>query len=684
MGKKFSIFNFQFSISRGQMLIELVLAIGISVIIIPALLTGLYASDKTQPQHYQSEQATALMQQTVAAVEDIKDSDWSSFATNGTYHPEIVNNKWTLATNAQTANGFTQQVVISDVYRDSNDAIVTSGGTLDPSTKQVTITVSWTKPTSSSLTSTLYFARTTNLTYTQTTASDFEAGTLNDTTVTDTDGGEVELGAGNANWCRPQNYIVDEDTLPKLSNAIYGVTGHAYLGSGDGSSNSPMFINVGISTPAPPATPAATITGTFNGSYVTNAIYSDGNYVYLATTNPTAQVVILNITASPYTQVGTINLSNDFSDSNPANDVYVSGNTLYVTSGDYLYSYDITNPGSPAKLGSVKMGGSFWTSGTPEAEKVIVANNIAYVTTANTWLGLQVYSISNGGAKFSLKGFSEITWNQAGVGLSVNSSATRAYVAFNNGNCGGSCGNWFKQGFYIVDIADPQCWPFWWWCAVDYYPTVGSYNAGNTDPTGMTIVPGGNRAIIVGTGGTEQYQVVDISNETDPTLCGYMSIPSGVYGVTSVLDSYENAYSYITTGESGNQFKIIQGGNGGNYSESGTFESSTFDATIPSAFNRFQATIAQPSATTVQMQVASANAVNGSCTNASYTYVGPGGSTSSYFTPVGASISAQIPFSDYNPDYANPGQCFRYKVWMTTSDTSQTPVFYDMTVNYSQ
>ena len=64
---------------RGQMLIELILAIGISAIILPALLTGLYASSKSKPQQQQNTQAVALLFQTEAAVKDIRNTSWSSF-----------------------------------------------------------------------------------------------------------------------------------------------------------------------------------------------------------------------------------------------------------------------------------------------------------------------------------------------------------------------------------------------------------------------------------------------------------------------------------------------------------------------------------------------------------------------------------------------------------------------------
>lgn len=690
---RFHSFINMFKNTNGQALIELMLAIGLAAILLPILVTSYVASRNGKPQQEQRMQAINLLKQTEEAVRSDASSNWNNFNINGTFHTYIASNSaWSLASGSATTNGITQQVVISNVYRNSQGFInATNSGTLDPSTKQVGITISWTKPYTSSLYSTMYLTRNDNLTFTQTTQSDFSGSGSNTSTVNGTaiaakngGGGEVELGAGQANWCEPQNYIVNQLSLPKLSNSIYGIPGEAYLGSGTGT-NSAMFINVAISSPLPPASPSASIAGTYNGLYTTTSIFSSGNYVYLGTTNPSAQVVILNVSSKPYTQVGTVNLDHDFSQTAQANDVYVSGTTLYVTAGEYLYSYNISNPAIPQALGSVEMGGAFWTSGTPEALQVVVSNGYAYVTTANTWLGLQSFQISNNGATMTLYGFSELTWNQAGVGLDVNPSGTIGYVAFNGGNCGTGedCGTFFTQGFYIVNLQDPSCWPFTWLCLIQYYPTLGQYNAGTTDPTGMTVVPGDNRAVIVGTGGTQQYQVVDITNDTDPVECGYMSIPSGVYGVSSILDQYSNAYSYIITGQAGSQFKIIQGGNGGNYSTSGTFESDSFNAGYPTAFNFFHADVASPSATSIQMQVAVANAVNGSCQGASYTFVGPGGNTSQYFTPIGATISAQIPFGNYNPNYANPGQCFQYKTWLTTSDTSETPILYDITVNYS-
>jgi len=667
--KKILVLHFE----SGQMLVELIMAIGIAAIMLPALLTGLYASSQSKPQQQQRTQAVALFEQTEAAVRSIKNSSWSTFSNDGTYHTVVVNNQWTLAANAQTVNGLTQQVVVSDVYRNSSDTIVSLGGTLDPSTKQVTVTVSWTSPTPSSITSTFYLSRTTDLTYTQTTQADFSAGTLASTQVTNTSGGEVELGAGNANWCSPQNAIVNTLTLPLSGNAIAAATGSAYIGMGSGASG-PIFADLAISTPPPPATPSASVIATYTGTSQTNAVYSDGTYAYLAVNGTSSQVLILNITKTPYTLVKTISLPSNTN----ANGIYVLNGILYVTSSDNLYTYNISNINSPVLEGST---GMFFSIGNaPLAKQVIVENyngsTYALVGTANTLFGLQKFLVSPDGSSLRVVGVSNLSWQQSSQGLAVNSTGTRAYIAFDQGE------GVFPKGFFIVDTspADPPTW----WPFPNWYNIISTYNGGSTDPNGMTVMPAYNKALLVGSGGTYQYQVIDISDENNPVLCGGLSLPAAATGVTGVTDQYSNVYSYLITGESKNQFKIIAGGNGGNFATSGTFISSSFNPGYSAAYNRFSATVSQPTSTSIQMQVASAPPFNGSCTGASYNYVGPNGSSTSYFTPNGNTISGTIPFGTYNGTYQNPGQCFSYKVWLSTTNTSTTPVLYDMTVNYSQ
>jgi type II secretory pathway pseudopilin PulG len=121
---------------RGQLLIEILLAIAITAIMLPALLTGLFASKQGKAQQGQRVQAVALMKEAEEVVRNVRDQGWSVFSVNGTYHPLISGSSWVFASGGETINGLTRTITVSDVYRDSNGAIVTTGGTFDPSTKK--------------------------------------------------------------------------------------------------------------------------------------------------------------------------------------------------------------------------------------------------------------------------------------------------------------------------------------------------------------------------------------------------------------------------------------------------------------------------------------------------------------------------------------------------------------------
>lgn len=188
----------------GHMLVELLMAIGLAAILFPALATSFLATREGKVQQKQRLQATTLLKETEEAVRYVRNNGWSNFSTNGTYHPTVSSNVWSLASGAETINGLTRQVVISDVYRDSAGAIVTSGGTVDPSTKKASITVSWTTPYAASATSQLYLTRISpNYSHTESTETEFKLGTQTQTQVTNTAGGEVKLQSNKAKWCSP-------------------------------------------------------------------------------------------------------------------------------------------------------------------------------------------------------------------------------------------------------------------------------------------------------------------------------------------------------------------------------------------------------------------------------------------------------------------------------------------------
>jgi hypothetical protein len=168
-------------------------AIGITGIMLPALATAFITSLSARPSSTNQLQATGLLHEADEALRSIREADYASITTDGTYHPVLSGSAWTLASGIEQIGDFQRKIELSSVQRDSNGAIVNSG-TVDPSTRHAVITISWTKPYASSVSSDLYLTRwLANTAWTQTAQADFNSGVLTDTVTTSVSGGEIQL-----------------------------------------------------------------------------------------------------------------------------------------------------------------------------------------------------------------------------------------------------------------------------------------------------------------------------------------------------------------------------------------------------------------------------------------------------------------------------------------------------------
>jgi hypothetical protein len=105
----------------------------------------------------------------------------------------------------------------------------------------------------------------------------------------------------------------------------------------------------------------------------------------------------------------------------------------------------------------------------------------------------------------------------------------------------------------------------------------------------------------------------------------------------------------------------------GNYSSSGWLESSTFDTGGSSDFTTISwQPQSQVLGSTIQFQLAANN------DNATWNYVGPDGTASTYYTIAGTSISSALDGKRY----------IRYKAYLSTTDSKQTPNLSSVSINY--
>lgn len=677
-------------INKGQSLVEIILVMGLAAILLPALLTGFVISREGKAQQGQRFQALTIAKEAAEAVRSVRNRDWATFAQDGTYYHLQSGSSWTLAPGSTTINGFTESIVISDVYRDGSDNIVQTAGTLDPSTKKVDITISWTLPYPSSGTTSLYLTRLKNLSFTDTTISDFNRGTPNNVAVQQTAGsyvgdGEIVLSqtGGFGDWCNPASTPAAQLSLAGGLNAVSANQGSgnviSFVGSGN-SANGLTFADISITDPAYPTQPVASIAGAVSNTpqIKTNGAYNDPNYGYLAADQHSngGQGVIVNLSNN------SIIAYLDLGSSGNGQSIYALNNVAFLTdSKGNLYTFNLTTPnlssctnGSPCHYspeGSTPLAGV--------GHKVIVVGTNAYIATTSTSTQFQIVDVTTASSP-KISASVSVGNGQGATDVFVDPTQLRAYIVTSYSSS--------QPDFFTIDVNPTDV--SWYKQIVSTFTTKNSMN-----PTGVAAVSGA-KAIIVGTGSTKNYQVIALSSENYPnppalSTCGSggLNTSYNINAISTLFTQAKRTYSYIITDDAGHEFKIIEGGPGagnGNYVPTGTFISGPFGpTTLSTAFNNFVANFSQPQANDVQIYMAVADPVGGSCTNANYTFVGINGTAMPFQTVTtgNTSIFGTIPYGNYPPNYKNPDKCFEYKVVLITPNSILTPVFKDMTVNYS-
>lgn len=158
--------------------------------------------------------AQGLVREGLEAVRSVRERNWEEM-TVGDYYPESSSGIWQLVASetGETIGPFTRQVKIEPVYRDDEDNIVSSPGRLDPSTKSVTVTISWHSLRDRVLALKTYFTRyLDNLVWLQTLKAEFDQGEFELTKTLDppNNDGEVYLEGGCVSGT-PEALIYDDE-----------------------------------------------------------------------------------------------------------------------------------------------------------------------------------------------------------------------------------------------------------------------------------------------------------------------------------------------------------------------------------------------------------------------------------------------------------------------------------------
>ena len=669
-------------VHHGYSLVEILVSIGVFSIILFAAISVFSVAQETSRIGHAKTKATQYQRDYIEKIKNIRRDDWEALATD---RYEIIENAGDLVLqttlDGEQIDEYRRYLDIDDAYRDAAGVLVDTPGTLDPSTKKITVTVSWEGFRPGQIVESLYLTRyLDNLAWVQTTQADFLAGVNQGTVVTNTVDGEVQIAPNTkGKWCEPSLSSATID-LPAQPNAVWAEPFNIFASS---TNTSYSFMHVEVQNSDPPS---GSVVGSFSG-YNARAVFGDGNYGYIATTHNTKEIVIVDL--ADYTEEGYFNSSGTAN----GDTIFVLGDRGYMTAGNRLYVFNLSSKtGSRSQIGSyITFANSGDTAGGLYVRQ-IGGNTYAWVSIeGSTVQELKIYDLTNhlnAPSQWGLEGQINIEPNncstlESGKSVFVSPDGNRAYISSTNDAS-------FKE-FFIIDTSNksnptlvggfstqPSC------------TDGGGYEAGGMDPEQSAVVSlDENRVVLVGiddsSDGTNsfEYQILDISDEGSPVMCGSLHIDQGIYGLAGVKEPDGDAYAYLITGDTPQDLKIVQGGPDGAYLENGTFTSQVLDAGHPTAFNRFDVTSLLPNAETkIRYQLAVVDAgASGNCSDANFSdfnFVGPDGTFGTFFTDDG-----QVPLNDDGGGYENPGQCFKLRAFLETSDYNQTPSLLDFSVNYA-
>ena len=148
----------------GFTLVEVIVACAIITSSIFAVMSAAEKGITVSQDALKQMQGSLLLEEGAEAVKSIRDASWtniSGLTLGSTYYLSYNNttNLWSLSTTPTSTidSTFTRTVTLAAVSRDTNDDIVSSGGTVDSRTKQITITLSWSDSPGVTITKTLSF-----------------------------------------------------------------------------------------------------------------------------------------------------------------------------------------------------------------------------------------------------------------------------------------------------------------------------------------------------------------------------------------------------------------------------------------------------------------------------------------------------------------------------------------------
>ena len=133
---------------KGSLLIEAVVSVSVALLMLLAIIGTFSLTLRSAIVNSDRAQAAYLEEEGLEIIRILRDDSWNgniaSHSSGTNFYLGFNGTTWkATTTDTYIDNIFERKAVLTDVYRDNNQNIVSSGGTLDTKTKKATISVSW-------------------------------------------------------------------------------------------------------------------------------------------------------------------------------------------------------------------------------------------------------------------------------------------------------------------------------------------------------------------------------------------------------------------------------------------------------------------------------------------------------------------------------------------------------------
>jgi type II secretory pathway pseudopilin PulG len=601
-------------------LIEVMIASVIFMIFaLPIFLLSLQSLDRTYINEA-NESSLSYAQEALEAAKSIANRNYLNLA-NGTYGLDDTSGQWEFSGTSDTQETlYLRTVTIEDVYRDGSGDIAATG-TLDPHTKKISVNVAWTWRQLVNYDEDLvtYMSNWTTTKWTESTCTEFNAGTLTDMDLIST------ASPPGDNCSLSVTGSVSFSSF--YSRLNLGAHGNGIDVEDDYSFTATHKSNVGlqihdISDRENPVSEASLDVGARGLS-----VLEDSDVLYMGVQSSTAGFTTIDVgTKSSPTQEDTINVGGYGNRGDLSGDYFHLG--VEAASGGFVI-IDVSSPSVLSIESTLDVGAV--------VNDVKVSGDYAYLATEDASSGFIVVDISDPAAPSEV---ASIDVDDEANAVFVNGAF--AYVGTKNAT----------DSFKIINISSP------------------------TSPSLITSIDLGVEVMDITINGAYIYTVMDDNSENvgiidnSNPLSAYLLLTDDIGGkaTSTVTDS-----GYVYTGQSvANPGVTIVELVSAVYGASGEYISSEFDRGSESIrYNSLEWNESLVSGSTIDLMVRSANS---SPNLSSATWVGSDGTDSSTYTDSIEEITL---------DPSRTGnRYFQYKVNLT-SDGNVTPQVHDVTLDYS-